>query len=96
MELGLKDCKAIEKHAFRGLQNMKTLFLHQNIAKKWDKCEMVIHITKLQELTFFPGSIFNSLTLNTPNLKEFFFHKFRPKNKSALYHCTIHSCIKVN
>ena len=27
MELGLEDCEAITQHAFRGLQNLKTLFL---------------------------------------------------------------------
>ena len=73
MELGLENCKAIEQHAFRGLQNLKTLFLDQNIAKKHDDCRMVINSTKLQEFTFFPGSDYTSLTLNTPNLKEFSF-----------------------
>ena len=71
MELGLQDCKAITQHAFRGLQNLKTLFLHQNIASGF--CSMVIDITQLQELTFLPGSYSNYLILNTPNLKEFSF-----------------------
>ena len=71
MELGLEDCEAITQHAFRGLQNLKTLFLHQNVASGF--CSMVIDITQLQELTFLPGSYITHLTLNTPNLKEFSF-----------------------
>ena len=71
MELGLGECKAITRHAFRGPQNLKTLFLHPSVASGF--CSMVIDNTKLQELTFLPGSYTNYLTLNTPNLKEFSF-----------------------
>ena len=73
MELGLKDCKAITQHAFRGLPNLKTLFLRQNVARTYGYCSTVIHITKLQELTFSPGLYWTNLTLNTPNLKDFSF-----------------------
>ena len=83
MKLSLRDCNAIEQHAFRGLQNLKTLFLLQNIAKIFD-CSMVIHITKLQQLTFFPGSSWTILTLNTPSLKEFSFINLKLK-ACALY-----------
>ena len=81
MILGLRDCKAIKQHAFRGLQNLKTLFLCQNIAEKFD-CSMVIYNTKLQELTIFPGSSWTDLTLNTPSLKEFSFINLKLKSCS--------------
>ena len=74
MELGLKDCKAITQHAFGGLQNLKTLFLNQNFANIFGISPMfVIHISKLEELTVFTYSYRTDLTLNTPNLKEFYF-----------------------
>ena len=74
MELGLKDCKIFfTQDAFRGLQNLKTLLLHQIVHS--GTCLMVIHITNLQELTFHPGSHLTALKLYTPNLKEFSFRK---------------------
>ena len=73
MELGLKDCKEIKQHAFRGLQNLKTLFLNQNIATTYESSWFVIHISKLQEFYFNTGSYTTDLTLDTPNLKEFSF-----------------------
>ena len=79
MELGLEDCEAIEQHAFTGLQNLKTLILYQNIAKNVEHCSVVINSTKLQELTFIPGSSWTNIELNTPNLKEFSFTNLERK-----------------
>ena len=76
MELGLKQCKEITQHAFRGMQNLKKLFLRQKISRIYDlKPMFVIHvsISKLQEFTLLAGSYETDLTLNTPNLKEFSF-----------------------
>ena len=53
---------------------MKTLFLEQHNGKIFGISPIsVIHISKLQELTFLTDSYQNDLTLNTPNLKEFSF-----------------------
>ena len=74
MELGLKGCEEIiTQYAFRGLQNLKTLFLRQENAKKYESSRFFIHISKLQELTLLTGLYRTDLTLNTPNLKEFSF-----------------------
>ena len=45
MELGLKHCEEITQHAFRGLQNLKKLFLTQKIAKKVIFPTFVIHLS---------------------------------------------------
>ena len=79
MELGLQDCEAIEQHAFRGLQNLKALCLHHDILRSYELIpRFVIHISKLQELTFLTSSYTTYLTLNTPNLKEFSFRDLYP------------------
>ena len=76
MELGLKYCEEITQHAFRGLQNLKTLFLRQEFALDYFFFPMfVIHVSnsELQEFTLLAGTYATNLTLNTPNLKEFSF-----------------------
>ena len=72
------DCEEISQHAFRGLQNLQTLLLNQNIAKSYGVSRFVIHISNLQEVTFLTGSYMHYLTLNTPNLKEFSFRNLEP------------------
>ena len=76
MELGLKHSKEITHHAFRGLQNLRELFLRQKYARLYElEAMFFIHvsISELQEFTLLAGTYQTDLTLNTPNLKEFSF-----------------------
>ena len=77
MELGLMYCEEITQHTFRGLQNLKILFLRQKVALRYVIfiSMFVIHVSmsKLQEFTLLAGTYATNLTLNTPNLKEFSF-----------------------
>ena len=76
MELGLKHSKEITHHAFRGLQNLKELFLRQKYARLYEFEPMFfihVSISELREFTLLADAYETDLTLNTPNLKEFSF-----------------------